>query len=173
MIIFRGIPQNLTLTQTLNQVLLTWIAPQSDGNSPITAYKIYMGYNSGQETLLEYVTGTTFNFTYMLTTAATYYFEVTAVNSICEGPVSNEVMVNFSPSLPSTPLTPRYVVVGSQAILAWDLPANNGGIPITNFTIYLVTTNNYTLIAILPANQTTYACEFTRDGDRYLYDCCR
>jgi hypothetical protein len=71
-------------------VSLIWSVPNDNG-SPITGYNVYRAEQSGAEVLL--VSGVTLTF-YDDTTATpgtTYYYEVTALNGVGEGPVSNEV----------------------------------------------------------------------------------
>src|SRR5207253_5435901 len=85
-----GAPQNLTPTAGDAVVHLAWQPPSSDGNSAITEYRVYRGDSSGTETLLGPTTQTTYDDT-SVTNGQTYYYTVTAVNSVGEGPASNEV----------------------------------------------------------------------------------
>lgn len=80
----------VTATSDENGVTLTWPTPD-DGGSPITEYRIYRGTASGNETFL--ASTTTTKGTYVDNTAApgtTYYYRVTAVNAIGEGPFCGE-----------------------------------------------------------------------------------
>jgi hypothetical protein len=70
--------------------VLTWQAPASSGTSAITSYRIYRGTSSGGETFLATV-GNVLTYSDTATTkGVTYYYKVTAVNSVGEGPPSNE-----------------------------------------------------------------------------------
>lgn len=73
-------------------VSLTWSVP-SDGGSPITGYRIYRGTSSGGETLRATVGNVTTFADTQVTNGTTYYYQVSAVNSVGEGPRSNEVSV--------------------------------------------------------------------------------
>ena len=79
-------PSNLAATAGNGQVTLSWT-----GSSGATSYNVYRGTTSGQEALLQSgVSGTS----YTDSTAAngtTYFYEVTAVNSVGESGKSNEV----------------------------------------------------------------------------------
>ena len=79
-------PINLAATAGNNQVALSWAA-----SSGATSYNVYRGTASGQEALLHSgVSGTS----YTDSTAAngtTYFYEVTAVNSVGKSGKSNEV----------------------------------------------------------------------------------
>ncbi len=90
-----GAPTGLTATAGNGQASLSWAAPASDGGVAITSYRVYRGTSSGSETLL--TSGgcsglgnvTSCNDT-GLTNGTTYYYKVSAVNSLGEGPKSNE-----------------------------------------------------------------------------------
>lgn len=83
-------PQRLKATGKKGGVLLTWSAPKDSGTAPVTAYRIYRGTTPATKTLLT----TTGNTTRYNDTAAqagtTYYYQVTAVNSVGESPRSNQ-----------------------------------------------------------------------------------
>ncbi len=72
-------------------MLLKWYAPDGNGGSAITGYKIYRGTTSGSLTLLTSV-GNVLSYSDKSTRSGTYYYyyKVSAVNSIGEGPTSNE-----------------------------------------------------------------------------------
>jgi PKD repeat protein len=90
-----GAPTGLTATGGSGQASLQWTAP-SNGGLNITSYRVYRGTSSGTETLLtsggcSNLSGTTLSCTDTgLTNGQTYFYKVTAVNSIGEGPQSNE-----------------------------------------------------------------------------------
>jgi predicted phage tail protein len=86
-------PQNLVATAGTAQVILQWTQPSSYGGAPaITAYKIYCGTISGEETLFASI-GDVFTYTVSpLTNGVAYYFKISAVNWVGEGPLSNEVL---------------------------------------------------------------------------------
>lgn len=84
-------PQNLTAVPARGKgVQLSWSAPASDGGSPVTGYNIYRGNVAGGETLLTSVGNVTSFKDTSTTRGATYYYRVTAVNAVGEGPASNE-----------------------------------------------------------------------------------
>jgi len=90
-----GAPTGLTATAGTGQVSLSWTPPANTGGENITKYNVYRGTSSGSETLLSSggcsglgaVTSCTDS---GLTAGTTYYYKVTAVNGIGEGPQSNE-----------------------------------------------------------------------------------
>lgn len=90
-----GAPTGLTASAGNGQVSLNWTAPASNGGVDITNYRVYRGTASGGETLL--TTGGCSGLGAVLsctdtglTNGQTYYYKVSAVNSIGEGAQSNE-----------------------------------------------------------------------------------
>ncbi len=134
-----GAPTGLSGTPSSGQVALSWTAP-SNGGANITSYKIYQGTSSGGETLL-LSTGNS-NTTYTstgLTNGTTYYYEVSAVNSVGEGSKSSEA--NATPGgVPGAPTGGNAYSETGHAQIYWTAPSNNGS-PISSFSIYRSTTS--------------------------------
>jgi len=93
-----GAPTGLTATAGNAQASLSWTAPASNGGVAITSYKVYRGTSSGGETLL--TSGGCSNLGAVLscndtglTNGTKYYYKVSAVNSLGEGPQSTEASV--------------------------------------------------------------------------------
>ena len=107
-------PQNLQSSGGNSQVTLSWIAPSSNSGSPSTNYKVYRGTSSGTEIFLA-TTGnvTSYNDT-SVTNGQTYFYKVTAVNSVGESSQSNEA--SATPSAPSGPVVATIPVSGAQGI---------------------------------------------------------
>jgi len=84
-------PQNLSITGAANnQLNLSWSAPLITGGTGITGYKIYRGTSSASKSLIDTIGAVT---TYSDTTATlntTYYYQVSATNSIGESELSVE-----------------------------------------------------------------------------------
>jgi hypothetical protein len=86
-------PLSLKASASNGQVNLTWSAPSSNGGAAITGYKIYRGTSSGGESATPIATvGNVTSYTDTSTSnGQTYYYEVSAVNSVGEGSKSSEV----------------------------------------------------------------------------------
>ena len=116
------------------QVSLSWTAPADNGGSPITGYAISIGTTSGGELYLTSVNGTTFTVT-GLTNGQVYYFIVAAVNVRGNGTIAAEAcaMPATVPGMPSG----LVVVAGPDNVtLSWSAPTNDGGSPVTTYTIH-------------------------------------
>ena len=84
-------PQNLTAVPARGKgVQLNWSPPASNGGSPITGYRIYRGTSSGGEVFLTSVGNVTSFKDNQTVRGQTYYYIITAVNAVGEGPFSNE-----------------------------------------------------------------------------------
>jgi hypothetical protein len=83
-------PTNLSATGGVKQEGLRWSAPSNNGGSSITGYKVYRSTTSGTETLVATL-GNVLTFTDTgLAYSTTYYYKVTAVNSVGESTLSSE-----------------------------------------------------------------------------------
>jgi hypothetical protein len=70
-------------------VRLSWTAPAANG-STITGYRIYRSTSTGTETFLTTTSGTSYSDTSGLTAGSQYFYKVSAVNGVGEGPLSNQ-----------------------------------------------------------------------------------
>jgi titin len=130
-----GVPQNLQISSGDSFINITWEAPASDGGSPITNYRIYRGTTSGGETFyIELGTMLYFNDT-SVNNNITYYYNVSAVSAVGEGPLTNEV--SDTPKGPPTAPQNLLASVGNYFVnITWGVPASDEGSPITNYRIY-------------------------------------
>ena len=164
-------PENLTASVGSDYINLNWASPNDDGGKEITNYKIYRGTTTGSLSLLSTIgtvlyfndTGVTFN--------QTYFYQISAVNSIGEGSLSDETNATLvSPIyLPSAPLNLQATAGYGQIILDWSLPSSDGGSNITNYKIYRGTTSNGETLLITLGNVLTYIDTSVTNGQTYYY----
>ena len=86
-------PSAPTLTSasgTDGSVSLQWSPPSSNGGAAITNYNVYRATAPGAETLLTQLGNVTSYTDTAVTNGTTYYYQVSAVNSVGEGALSNE-----------------------------------------------------------------------------------
>jgi hypothetical protein len=107
-------------------VTLSWTAPASDGGSRVTSYNVFEGTTadlSGSAPVTN-VTGTTVTLPALIN-GTRYYFWVTAVNRVGEGPPSNEVSA-VPLTVPEAPTGLTATPGDSQVTLSWAAPTSGG-----------------------------------------------
>ncbi|MHA2238461.1 MAG: fibronectin type III domain-containing protein, partial [Candidatus Hodarchaeales archaeon] len=162
-------PQTLTATPGDSQVSLNWSAPASDGGSTITQYNVYRATTSGgsyaniaNSTGLSYIDTTTTN-------GITYYYNVTAVNAVGEGPSSNEASATPA-TVPSAPQTLIATPGNSQVLLNWSTPTSNGGSAITQYIVYRAIESGGTYTNIANTTGLSYIDNTANNGITYYYN---
>ncbi|HEX5457828.1 MAG TPA: fibronectin type III domain-containing protein [Candidatus Nitrosotalea sp.] len=145
------------------QINLSWTAPNNNGNSPITGYKIYRSTSSGTETLLT----TSGNFTLYndtgVTTGVKYFYKVSSVNPVGESSQSNEASATTH-SVSSAPQNLSAATVSSSQIyLSWTAPSSNGGSQITGYRIERSSDGGSTWNATVPNTGSAYT-KYTDSG---------
>ena len=110
-------PRSLNATGVGNtRINLSWNAPDSDGGSPITGYKIEVSSNGNSWTTRVANTGSA-NRTYShtgLSTGDTRHYRVSAINSVGTGPTSN--VVRASTGLPVVSIAPASTTEGQDIV---------------------------------------------------------
>lgn len=141
-------PRDLEATAYDGFVSLKWNSPRFDGNSSIANYKIYRGNTSiGKKLIFKLNNILSFNDS-NVTNNITYYYEVSAINKIGEGPRSNEVIAKptattifINQTVPSHPQNLSAQGGDGFVNLTWDIPAFDGNSTITNYRLYKGTTS--------------------------------
>jgi len=84
-------PQSLSISGTTD---LSWSPPLITGGTGITGYKIYRGTSSASKSLIDTIGAvTTYSDSTGIPSNTSYYYQVSAVNSVGESELSNEVTV--------------------------------------------------------------------------------
>jgi chitodextrinase len=163
-----GAPAGLLVTPAHARVTLSWTAPASDGGSAVTGYRVYLGAMTDftRGTLAGSVTGTRATVT-GLTSGASYWFRVAAVNAAGQGTWSLPMLASVPPAVgPGTPASsspasapaspasasapatvpPLAAPAGltaalgdAEVLVSWTAPASDGGTPVTSYRLYLAT----------------------------------
>jgi parallel beta-helix repeat protein len=128
-------PQNVQTSSGDSYVNLTWGPPEDDGGLFITGYRVYRGIISGEEDFYTTVGNTHYFNDTDVDNGISYYYKVSAVNPVGEGPLSFEVN-NTPMSFPSQPVNLTSVSGDSHVNISWGPPLTDGGSDITNYTIY-------------------------------------
>jgi len=130
-------PPTLLAAPGNGQVMLTWQPPASDGGKPVTGYRVYRGIASGTEAFLRSVGAVLTTVDGGLTNGQPYFYEVSAVTAIGEGPRSREA--SATPTTATVPSPPRNLAAtgGNRNVsLAWEAPSSDGGAAIEHYRVY-------------------------------------
>jgi hypothetical protein len=134
-----GVPAapSLTLTAGVGQITLAW-SDAGDGGSPITAHKLYRGTSAGGEVLLGTILSGSPYIDSGLTAGQAYFYSLSAVNALGEGPLSAEqsatpanaaTLTLASLSRPPLALTNFYNAVGDSMTFGVGTPISGGEYP--------------------------------------------
>jgi galactose oxidase-like protein/fibronectin type III domain protein len=133
-------------TVSSTQINLSWNAnPPADN---VTHYNIYRsttsGFTPGPGNLINStVTATSFQDS-GLTASTTYYYKVSATNSVGEGPVSSQASAQTTAAPPPAQVTGLGVTVAGSTQLNLSWTANTDQ-PINHYNVYRSTTNGFTV----------------------------
>ena len=166
-----GPPTGLTPKPGNSQVTLSWTAPASDGGSRVTSYNVFEGTTadlSGSAPVTT-VTGTTVTLPALIN-GTTYYFWVTAVNGIGEGPPSNEVSA-VPLTVPGAPTGLTPIAGNGQVTLSWAAPASDGGSRVSSYNVFEGTTADLSGSApVTNVTGTTVTLPSLINGTTYFFE---
>ncbi len=161
-----GIPTGLAVTadgDNQSSVDVSWSVPASDGDSPITGYRVYRSLDGSTYTLHSSPSGTSATVTVANNGGQTIYIKVAAVNAIGEGSQSEVTTGALSDGAPGVIDYVQLIVNGPLTLsLQWSPPAVDGGEDITGYIIsYTKTTGGSTVYTETVGNAVT---DYTFDG---------
>jgi parallel beta-helix repeat protein len=167
-------PKKVQATSGDSYVQLTWSLPALNGNSTITNYLIYRATYPGQKKFYTQI-GAKLNFNDTnVMNDVTYYYKVSAKNTIGEGALSLEVSATpkktIEQSVPSYPRNFKATSGDKYVHLTWDLPLFDGNTSITTYRIYRGTTSRGKILLIQLGNITKYNDTNVTNGITYYYE---
>jgi len=132
-----GAPTAVSATADLGSATVEWTAPT--GGDPVTSYVVtpHVGSTAGTPRTLTGTppaTSTTFG---ELTPGAAYTFTVKALNGAGAGPESapSDPVTPVALTAPGAPTAVSAAAKSSGALVTWNVPTENGGSPITGYTV--------------------------------------
>jgi titin len=178
-----SIVQNVSLLVTdAGKVNVSWLPPQSNGNSAITGYTIMYGIVGGG-TFLTYnnPVGTDLSLNQTVTglsNATQYNFKIAAKNNVGNGPFSDLYTIQTA-DVPSkidiNSISGNFGTIGNgggngntQVILNWATPIN-GGIPIIGYKIMFLPSTPNTVIYDTSNALTTYVKNGLNNNTTYTF----
>jgi len=151
-------PRNLRAVVGDEMVNLTWEAPENDGGAEVVAYRVYRDgeFVARVERMWYREEG--------LQNGRGYYYQVSAVNRMGEGELSEGV--NATPiAPPSAPRNVQAVQEKDGILLTWDPPEDDGG---SQITLYKILRDGVDYAAV-PGNTTEFLDENVSAGKSYRY----
>ena len=129
-----GAPSGVVATADIRSASVSWVAPASDGGSPITGYTVYISPPTPAAFVT--VTGTAASVA-GLANGASYAFTVAASNAVGTGPASSPSDPVSTPDLPGAPTNLGAVAGDRSASLTWTAPGSTGGRSLTGYTVFV------------------------------------
>jgi fibronectin type 3 domain-containing protein len=162
-----GAPTGLTATGSNGKVSLHWTGPAYSGTYPITNYWVYRGTSPGTKTRLAIIGNQWSWDDTSVVNGNWYYYTVYAVSSAGAGASSDDAAARpVGP--PRAPQNLTIQASSGSGYLTWAAPVSDGGLAITNYTIYRRTIPPSVLIATV-ANVTSYLDSGLTNGVSYFY----
>ena len=131
-----GAPLNLTAVAVGTAINLNWGAPLPPAGKTISGYRVNVSTNGGVNfTQLTTIGGTQYQHSGL--TTGTYHYEVRALYSDNTlGPPAYANATTVATGMPSAPRNLSATAAGPSVIdVDWDVPASNGGNPITSYEV--------------------------------------
>ncbi|MEM3610102.1 MAG: fibronectin type III domain-containing protein, partial [Candidatus Anstonellales archaeon] len=160
-------PKNLIASATTSSINLTWQSPDYNGGLNINYYNIYMTTSTTWNLI---ASSTQTNYSYTNVATNTYYFYVTAINSLGEGEASNIASTKWPPT--AQPLSPSNLTAtptttpANRIILNWSSSPTLG---IQEYRIYRKSETSYVKIATTSPSILTYPDYNIQKGITYYY----
>src|SRR5262249_1986017 len=144
------------------------IRSSSNGGSAITGYRVYRGTTSGGETLLTTLGNVTSWTDTSVTNGTTYYYKVSALNSLGESVPSNELSAKPA-TVPGAPTLTSASNGTSGDTLALNPPAAHGGSTVTGYKVYRGTSSGGETLLTTVGSVTSWTDTNVTNGSTYYY----
>lgn len=120
---------------SVGQLDLTWSPPADMGGTNLSGYKVYRGNTSGNATFLVQLGNVTGFADTALPNGTVRYYQVSALNGVGEGPLSNETSAGTLPGAPRNFTALSGPGVG-QIQLFWQVPSGPNDLPVLGYRVY-------------------------------------
>jgi fibronectin type 3 domain-containing protein len=146
-------------------VTVSWSTPPSD--APILGYNLYRGTASGVLSLYQVLGGVSFYDDTAVTNGQSYFYAVAAFSDAGESGRSAEV-TSVPSTVPGAPIDLAVVGGIHTVTLTWNVPASNGGLPVTAYNVYRGTSSG-PMSKIATVTALSYADTTGVQGIEYEY----
>lgn len=163
-----GAPRSLSAKGDIDRIFLSWSPPGSNGGHPIEKYIVHRGDSSGALARLANVTDAENYMDGQVVNGHRYYYKVSAVNQLGEGPASGEVSA-MPGQVPSEPRNLKASATDRKVSLTWEPPTRDGNCPVTAYNIYRRFSTGDWLFQNATGNGTAYVDAGLMNGKNYYY----
>ncbi len=119
------------------KITVSWTVPEQDGGMPILAYDVHRSVDGGADVSLAMVHASNCSYVDVdVGNGHTYSYTIHALNAVGEGALSPSVAITLA-GRPGQPLDISGTTGEGSATVTWSEPSNDGGSPITNYSIYM------------------------------------
>jgi hypothetical protein len=162
-------PRSVVATPGFNQATVRWMAPASNGGSPIQGYRIIYAPAGGTWTSVN-VSASTLTRTFTgLRGGATYYFYVSAFSAVGSSSLSNIARATLTAYSVPGAVSIYSLTVGNHSVtLRWSQP-DTGGLPITRYLVQIGSGGVWHNLAFLSGGTRAYTATGLVDGRTYSF----
>jgi predicted transcriptional regulator len=128
-----GQPTGVTAVRGVREATVSFVAPTSDGGTPITGY-IVTSSSPGNPVRTAFGTASPITITELENNTA-YTFTVSAVNEVGTGPASSPSASVTTATVPQQPTITSVAPGNREATVTFTAPTDNGGATITGYTV--------------------------------------
>lgn len=170
-----GAPRSVTTIRGNGTVAISWLAPLSEGSSPVTSYTASVRTSrSSSAPVVGNCSSTDLSCTVSgLTNSTIYYISVTATSNVGEGGPSSFVTASALDA-PSAPRNVAATAGNGYATVTWTSPGSTGGSTITQYIVnaYHVAEGGEPIATCEPTPVTSLKCNVgpLPNGGTYFVD---
>ena len=129
-------PLNFTAVDNGSSVAVAWAVPENLGGATSASYRVQFSRDAGATWSTSTVTNNLSANTIRPSKGTTWQYRVVANTGFGLGDFSNVVSITVAASAPSVPNWSRVAFAADGSIdLRWSVPSDNGGSPITSYSI--------------------------------------
>jgi hypothetical protein len=126
-----------TVTAGNASVTVTWTAPSNDGNSAITSYLVRVYRGGAVAKSVKLGAGATSARVTGLFNGTAYTVTVAATNKVGTSAASSASSAVTPMTVPAAPRIGKPVPGNTSVAVSWAAPPNNGGSPVTGYTLHV------------------------------------